>query len=81
MKKLFLSEDGTVFNDEQECLAHEADLARRASVPVILIEEAIRQATPYMVTAKERRELAATLRIYLPIEQPAEPTISPPPNH
>lgn len=65
MKTLYVSNDETVFHSEEECRRYETELERTVSVPVCVIQEAIRQATPYMVTARERRALAEKLKRYL----------------
>jgi hypothetical protein len=68
MRTIYMANDDTFFKTEEDCRKHEELLARTVSIPVIVLEEAIRQATPYMVTAKERRELAEKLKRYLPQE-------------
>lgn len=77
MKAFYIADDGVVFEDEGACRKHDQRLSRTTPLPVILLEEAIRQCTPYMVTAKERRELAAKLKNYLPTTPPDNTTNRP----
>lgn len=65
MRTFFASKDGKVFTSKAKCRIHERVTLRTVKVPVHLIKEAIRQGTPYMISAKERRELAAKLAEYL----------------
>ncbi len=66
MKTIYVSDDQKVFTSAAKCRKHERVTNRRVSVPLYLLREAIRQATPYMVSAKERRELAAELQKWMP---------------
>lgn len=66
MRTVFISSDQQVFTSEKKCREHERRTQQKIRVPLFLIKEAIRQATPYMVTAKERRDLAAKLEACLP---------------
>lgn len=65
-RTVFIALDGSVFLKRGECIAYERDQMKTVKIPESLLREAIRQATPYMVTAKERRELAERLGAYLP---------------
>lgn len=73
MRTLYIAKDDTCFETEAECQKYESDLMRTVEIPVTILEEAIRQATPYLVTAKERRELASKLKRYLPEDKPTTP--------
>lgn len=69
MKTVYIAEDDQCFKTAEECQAYEAKIAQRVETPVWLIEECIRQATPYMVSAAERRELKARLPKHLGREE------------
>jgi hypothetical protein len=70
MRRIYIAADDTLFDDEEKCLEYEKELLRTVSVPVTVLAEAIRQCTPYMVTAAERRALSAKLKRYLPEPSP-----------
>lgn len=66
MKITYEAHDGTRFSSRAACLSHERRIARRVSVPLWLVKEALRQATPYLILAKERRWLAEQLKRHVP---------------
>ncbi len=64
-RTVYIASDDSVFATRKECASHERMMLPTVKLPRALVEEAIRQATPYMVSAKERRELAAKLTGWL----------------
>lgn len=65
MKTVYIAADDTCFIDAKECRNYERAMMKTVKIPLPLAKEALRQCTPYMVTAKERRELAAKLSAYI----------------
>lgn len=66
MKTVYIAADGTAFANAKACRKHEALMLPKVKVPLWLLKEAMRQCTPYMVSAKERRELLAQLQLHIP---------------
>ncbi len=63
-RTLFISDDGKEFDSQMACEEHERRMAMRADLPMPLLEEAIRQCTPYMISAKERKMLKLQLEMW-----------------
>lgn len=63
-RTLFISDDGKEFDSKLACEDHERRMAMRVTIPMPLIEEAIRQCTPYMISAKERKMLKLQLEMW-----------------
>lgn len=75
MKILYVTDDEKVFSDRVAAEEHEDALHEVIAVPVPVLQEALRQATPYMISAKQRRELGQKLENLLkqpPLEWDAE---------
>jgi len=67
MKTLYASDDGKeFFLSKKDCAAYERKMKQTARVPVFVLQEAIRQCTPYMIQKKERDWLRELLERSLP---------------
>lgn len=75
MKPFFLSSDGEVFETRADCTRHERAMGKTVPIPVILLREAIRQCSPYMIVKKERDYLKDKLEQCLPVKERPEPKI------
>lgn len=65
MKTIYIANDQTCFRSKRACRKYEQKFVKTVRIPLVLLQECHRQCTPYMVLAKERRELAAKLEPYL----------------
>lgn len=66
MKRAWLAEDGTAFDKRMDCEAYEASCRPPISIPWDIFCEVLRQCSPYMVKAQERRDLKEALEKLVP---------------
>lgn len=66
MKRAWVAEDGEVFQHRAEAEAYEKNCKPPIAIPWDLYKEILRQCTPYMVSADDRRALRGALVELMP---------------